>query len=342
MFLIFSIIALALPLVTAGITVLAIKRMPLLNRLKKAVSGEGLKLIGTSTLFTSKQHVRCAAGDQVITFSWGTLNASPVLECVIPVPPYPSIFAPFIISSGYKQFLTKSTFRTLQTAHQNSASYDENWHLDVISTLLTTPPMTGDSNLTNLFTILSAKEDELNKMLSPQVQIKLRQLRGLFRNDQLLIFCENNIIHIAKPSGYKNSEQAMSNFVTIAIDLVIALFNQTGNSLQLGNRTKRKLTAGPSSSSHASNHRAHGDPHLKSYRNRQLQVTSPATSGEFKLIETSHSAKKEKHCQICGDLILNKYVSCTACETQYHKDCWNYNGQCATFGCPSTTFYNHE
>ena len=45
-------------------------------------------------------------------------------------------------------------------------------------------------------------------------------------------------------------------------------------------------------------------------------------------------------CQVCGDLTRDEVplVACQACATPYHKDCWGFTGQCATFGCGSKDY----
>ncbi len=38
-------------------------------------------------------------------------------------------------------------------------------------------------------------------------------------------------------------------------------------------------------------------------------------------------------CQICGEAIRSDLVLCRSCQTPHHHDCWQYYGQCSTFGC---------
>jgi len=48
------------------------------------------------------------------------------------------------------------------------------------------------------------------------------------------------------------------------------------------------------------------------------------------------TSKTELTCQICGSTIdLEHVVYCRKCGTPHHKDCWEYNLQCSTFGCGS-------
>ena len=43
-------------------------------------------------------------------------------------------------------------------------------------------------------------------------------------------------------------------------------------------------------------------------------------------------------CPICSCDILQDMVVCVRCKTPHCRDCWNYNGKCATFGCGETRF----
>jgi len=43
-------------------------------------------------------------------------------------------------------------------------------------------------------------------------------------------------------------------------------------------------------------------------------------------------------CPICSEDILLDMVVCTRCKTPHCRDCWQYNGQCATFACSETRF----
>ncbi len=41
-------------------------------------------------------------------------------------------------------------------------------------------------------------------------------------------------------------------------------------------------------------------------------------------------------CPICSEEILLNMVVCSRCKTPHCQDCWQYNGQCATFACSET------
>ncbi len=47
---------------------------------------------------------------------------------------------------------------------------------------------------------------------------------------------------------------------------------------------------------------------------------------------------EEVICQVCGDEILTDMVFCIRCKTPHCKECWQYTGQCSTYGCGETRF----
>lgn len=38
-------------------------------------------------------------------------------------------------------------------------------------------------------------------------------------------------------------------------------------------------------------------------------------------------------CRVCGTELVDGLVTCERCQTPHHKDCWEYWGRCATYGC---------
>lgn len=38
-------------------------------------------------------------------------------------------------------------------------------------------------------------------------------------------------------------------------------------------------------------------------------------------------------CQVCGGELASEIVACPACETHHHRECWDFAGGCATYGC---------
>ena len=44
-------------------------------------------------------------------------------------------------------------------------------------------------------------------------------------------------------------------------------------------------------------------------------------------------------CPICSEEVMEEMVICLRCKTPHCKDCWQYNGHCATFACNETRYY---
>lgn len=44
-------------------------------------------------------------------------------------------------------------------------------------------------------------------------------------------------------------------------------------------------------------------------------------------------------CPICSEEVMEEMVICVRCKTPHCKDCWQYNGHCATFACNETRFF---
>lgn len=43
-------------------------------------------------------------------------------------------------------------------------------------------------------------------------------------------------------------------------------------------------------------------------------------------------------CQVCGEEINSQAVTCKSCRTPHHADCWEYYGQCSTYGCGQSDY----
>ncbi|QDU31100.1 hypothetical protein ETAA8_62530 [Anatilimnocola aggregata] len=46
----------------------------------------------------------------------------------------------------------------------------------------------------------------------------------------------------------------------------------------------------------------------------------------------------QANCHICGERMLGEIVVCRRCQTPHHRDCWEYAGGCATYGCRETIY----
>jgi hypothetical protein len=44
-------------------------------------------------------------------------------------------------------------------------------------------------------------------------------------------------------------------------------------------------------------------------------------------------------CPICSEVIRHDMVVCVRCKTPHCLDCWQYNGQCATFACQEVRYH---
>jgi len=43
-------------------------------------------------------------------------------------------------------------------------------------------------------------------------------------------------------------------------------------------------------------------------------------------------------CRICGESMVRDIVLCRRCKTPHHRDCWDYAGNCSTYGCRETEY----
>lgn len=68
----------------------------------------------------------------------------------------------------------------------------------------------------------------------------------------------------------------------------------------------------------------------------QLQLTQ--VDG-IDFVESAEATLLEQiDCPICGEPIESQLVTCVSCKTPHHRDCWEYNGRCATFACGQEVF----
>jgi hypothetical protein len=68
----------------------------------------------------------------------------------------------------------------------------------------------------------------------------------------------------------------------------------------------------------------------------QAQLTR-TTGIEFKE-EGSIQAIENAQCRVCGDVMDSDIVYCRRCKTPHHRECWEYNGACSTYGCRETQY----
>lgn len=60
-------------------------------------------------------------------------------------------------------------------------------------------------------------------------------------------------------------------------------------------------------------------------------------SGSLRVTAVSLASEHEV-CMICGEPIVDRRVQCRRCQTPHHQECWEYLGQCSTYGCGETKY----
>jgi len=58
--------------------------------------------------------------------------------------------------------------------------------------------------------------------------------------------------------------------------------------------------------------------------------------------ENQASIVVDVKCPICSEEIMHDMVVCNGCKTPHCRDCWQYNGQCATFACGEKRFLSPQ
>ena len=88
---------------------------------------------------------------------------------------------------------------------------------------------------------------------------------------------------------------------------------------------------------------------LRKLTDLSLQFYDAALAGQEKGIEfletktithtfSEGEQAEEVICQVCGDSLMRDVVVCRSCKTPHHHDCWQYYGQCSTFGCGQRSY----
>jgi hypothetical protein len=63
------------------------------------------------------------------------------------------------------------------------------------------------------------------------------------------------------------------------------------------------------------------------------EAASMSDSG-IKFLETRPPPDQvAPHCTVCGESLTSDLVACRGCRTLHHRECWQYFGGCATYGC---------
>jgi hypothetical protein len=81
---------------------------------------------------------------------------------------------------------------------------------------------------------------------------------------------------------------------------------------------------------------------LEELTGQMLEVYSQALLSQREGLEfvdeQSPQVIEQLICPICNGPIAGEIAICTRCRTPHCKDCWQYNGKCATFGCGAEKF----
>jgi Prokaryotic RING finger family 1 len=63
------------------------------------------------------------------------------------------------------------------------------------------------------------------------------------------------------------------------------------------------------------------------------QAALTRTAGIEFIDEGAVQVLDQAQCRVCGDGMDNDIVYCRRCKTPHHRECWEYNGVCSTYGC---------
>lgn len=72
---------------------------------------------------------------------------------------------------------------------------------------------------------------------------------------------------------------------------------------------------------------------LESFIELAIAALRAARGGESGVVLATVELKGGSECPVCGNGV-EKGVTCPACGTPHHEDCWKYVGNCAIFACP--------
>lgn len=65
------------------------------------------------------------------------------------------------------------------------------------------------------------------------------------------------------------------------------------------------------------------------------QINLAAAAGIEFVADEQAQLLEDSRCGVCGDALAQDIVVCSRCNTPHHRDCWQYSGGCATYGCGS-------
>ena len=58
----------------------------------------------------------------------------------------------------------------------------------------------------------------------------------------------------------------------------------------------------------------------------------------IEFVEDGTQVVEQAQCRVCGDVMEHDIVYCRRCKTPHHRECWEYNGACSTYGCRETIY----
>jgi Prokaryotic RING finger family 1 len=57
------------------------------------------------------------------------------------------------------------------------------------------------------------------------------------------------------------------------------------------------------------------------------------TQMEVEFVSDKHVGGESSICGVCGQAIESDLVRCRRCRAAHHRECWEFNGKCSTYGC---------
>ena len=165
-------------------------------------------------------------------------------------------------------------------------------------------------------TLRTTDDDVLQGLMTARSCMHVLQLLQLFNEKNLFVEYSGTHLIVRKYCNLKE-ERKLRLFYETFVAFVNGYIDALGRP---GLPMEKRETLG-----------IEGDPDGRLLEDNSLQ---PATADEFQVIDQDEEI--EQHCQICGETIVEDHVRCCQCATPHHEDCWQYYGECATFGCQST------
>ena len=157
------------------------------------------------------------------------------------------------------------------------------------------------------------------KYFDARIQLAFRQLDELFKEKGGAFFITSKWVVVRKVCSVKNAT-SLEHLFQVAGDLFDAVLDRLGGPPLLdGTPDSRRIGYRP--------------------KERAMEVAGP---DDIALLPASTEESTNAMCQLCGAEIEGDIVWCAECSTPHHRDCWQYNGQCTIYGCPSKRFVERK